>query len=346
MRTALALLAAAYLPVVAVGCTKEEEEKKAEEEVSASAFLGADDFAPGKTNTTDKQDLGGELADNSAAYANDPSGNSLTLAGDDCIETALNAVVANASDHSIAIETTIDIGTCVQQMLAGAFDPDVDATTTVDVATLRLAFAAGCPEGDFSAYDGKTLKELEADGLDNICTAGSSRSFLTNLEMNFGATTAVKQEGQTATVKQMFRALSATAKSTGGACTDELSGDVWSLDGSCISVNRFINKEMTINGEPFGPQGVEDYVRLALNDLKMKNDKESPYFLSGSIDFRVNDWNGKITYTGPTTPPTYSASNGKESATGTLVGASLQRRASRLATKISSFSRKMAGTSY
>lgn len=47
-------------------------------------------------------------------------------------------------------------------------------------------------------------------------------------------------------------------------------------------------------------------------------DRNSTYFSGGTITFQINDWNGTMTYTDPETPPTFTASNGIENASGTF----------------------------
>ena len=49
------------------------------------------------------------------------------------------------------------------------------------------------------------------------------------------------------------------------------------------------------------------------------------YYSSGSINFRIANWSGTMTFRGATTPSTYTASNGSMTITGTLTPATSAR---------------------
>lgn len=52
-------------------------------------------------------------------------------------------------------------------------------------------------------------------------------------------------------------------------------------------------------------------------NITTSDNVNATYFNSGTITFQINDWNGTMTYTGPETVPTYTATNGDEIVNGT-----------------------------
>lgn len=54
-----------------------------------------------------------------------------------------------------------------------------------------------------------------------------------------------------------------------------------------------------------------------LKGVDLKTEDNAEYFSSGVYEFTINDWQGTMVYSGPLTLPTWTASNGSESASGT-----------------------------
>jgi hypothetical protein len=58
------------------------------------------------------------------------------------------------------------------------------------------------------------------------------------------------------------------------------------------------------------------YNSIKFNNVRGK--EGDTFFSSGTAEFELNNWRGKVTFRGTNTPPTWTATNGKDKASGML----------------------------
>ncbi len=305
----------------ASACGKDDSKGDVKAEVSAAAFLAPADVAPGANiKPLDKETAKSTIETDSSLMDDTPDDTTPATGSSKCFEDALNAVKVKSGKTSLAIVATLDLKACLSA--SDDLKSQPDATLTVANATMHLAFGAGCPGEDFAQFDGKTFKEISADGkLDHLCEKGETRSILTNTELSFEFASAATIGTTQVNVKYVSHSTSAQATVAMDACTDKFDGTFWVDTTDCVHSDRSDAKTTTtVTGQAEKVVDSETYSKLLSSGLKSKGGKGSPWYAGGKLAVTYNDWTGVVTYTDAATPPTYTLAKGAESLSGTVVG--------------------------
>ncbi|MGE0174914.1 MAG: hypothetical protein AB7T49_19130 [Oligoflexales bacterium] len=159
-----------------------------------------------------------------------------------------------------------------------------DSDQTTRTLTFETVAKISCAGLDLSQYNGKALEDMP-DETFNTCGPGSKSSFTverTSVEKNL----AESYSGESHSTETETCDFSSTQK----IC--ELTSADTSHSSGNGSIDRYaVKSKISINA-----------TRANGSDL---------YFSGGNATFTFNNWTGTLTYTGATTPPTWTATNNK-----------------------------------
>ncbi|RZA26824.1 MAG: hypothetical protein EOP10_02365 [Proteobacteria bacterium] len=215
-----------------------------------------------------------------------------------CFETQVEDLKLKAVGDTISVDSSVDIGSCLATYYKNLGASEVK----IEKAAYGFYFETSCAGGDYSAANGKNLKDAEAI-FDSDC-----KSTISNLSSTvFTLKGSITVQGQV--IKFDNESTTAISKADGTPCTITLANGVRTENG-CVEVTRTVNA--IDPAENF-------FQKSTSNNLTWTEATPGNYFESGSLSVVVNNWKGTITYSGASTPPTYSITDGTSTETGTLV---------------------------
>lgn len=305
MTTALAALLAASLST----CGKKLElEKETETEAAKLTLLPPDSFLTtaeltkgAKVNAMTKAEAETTIKNEKDLY-DGGSPSTVQIKSDDCISSIMNSIPLKSFGSYIGMGAEADITACAQELFP--------SNITAAPSTLRIAFQWGCDNQDFSSFDGKTYGEL-ALSQEAVCASSTKIDTLLQIKITLAATAGTKFNYE----KQLFIGHS-TAE--GQPCTSTIDGSELKHADGCLFTNKDLDSIYKVNGTSDPDEGAEDFTQLETSSLVSSSGSDNVWFKSGKMKATINNWTGDVTYSNATTAPTYSISNGTETATGSL----------------------------
>ena len=285
-------------------CGKKEEEEKSTKLtlLAPDAFLTATELTKGsKANALTKADAETKIKKEKNLY-DDGSPSLIQVKSEDCISRIMNSIPVKSYGTYIGMGAEADITVCAQELFP--------ANITASPSTLRIAFQWGCDNQDFSSFDGKTYGEL-VQSQDAVCTASTKIDTLLHVRMTLGATSGTSLNYE----KQLFMG---QATAAGQPCTKSIDGSDLKYADGCLFTDRDLESVFKVNGASDPKEGTEDFTQIETSGLVSSSGSNNVWFKSGKMKTTLNNWTGDVTYSNTTTPPTYSISNGTETATGSL----------------------------
>ena len=307
MTTALAALLATSLST----CGKKlelEKEKETETEAAKLTLLPPDSFLTtaeltkgAKVNAMTKAEAETTIKNEKDLY-DGGSPSTVQIKSDDCISSIMNSIPLKSFGSYIGMGAEADITACAQELFP--------SNITAAPSTLRIAFQWGCDNQDFSSFDGKTYGEL-ALSQEAVCASSTKIDTLLQIKITLAATAGTKFNYE----KQLFIGHS-TAE--GQPCTSTIDGSELKHADGCLFTNKDLDSIYKVNGTSDPDEGAEDFTQLETSSLVSSSGSDNVWFKSGKMKATINNWTGDVTYSNATTAPTYSISNGTETATGSL----------------------------
>jgi hypothetical protein len=285
----------------------EEEQEEQDESakltlLSPDSFLTRSELAKGsKVYAITKAEAEATIKNEKDLY-DDGRPSAVQMTSDDCISRIVNSIPVKSYDSYIGMGAEADITVCAQQL----FPSNITAAPSI----LRIAFQWGCDNQDFSSFDGKTYGEL-AQSEDAVCTSSTKIETLLQIKITLAATAGTKLNYE----KQLFIG-HATAE--GKPCTSSIDGSELKHADGCLFTNRDLNSIYKVNGTSDPDEGAENFTQLETSSLVSASGSDNVWFKSGTMKATFNNWTGDVTYTNANTAPTYSITNGTETATGSL----------------------------
>ncbi|RYZ81286.1 MAG: hypothetical protein EOP04_24285 [Proteobacteria bacterium] len=215
-----------------------------------------------------------------------------------CLQVQVEGVKLKAYGDTVSFDATLDAAACI----ASSFKEANATEVKIEKAIISTYLEASCEGKDFSALNGKTLKEA-ATALEGECE-GKITNFESSLSSSKGTITLAGQ-----TIKFDIETTTANSKSDGTACVATIANGVRTENG-CVSVEKTVDAIDPTNNS---------FRKTTSNNLTWNEANPGDYYDSGSFSVVVNNWSGTITYSGATTPPTFSITNGTTTETGTLI---------------------------
>jgi hypothetical protein len=309
MRTQLTTALAALLATSLSTCGKKLElEKEKETEAAKLTLLPPDSFLTtaeltkgSKVNAMTKAEAETTIKNEKDLY-DGGSPSTVQIKSDDCISSIMNSIPLKSFGSYIGMGAEADITACAQELFP--------SNITAAPSTLRIAFQWGCDNQDFSSFDGKTYGEL-ALSQEAVCASSTKIDTLLQIKITLAATAGTKFNYE----KQLFIGHS-TAE--GQPCTSTIDGSELKHADGCLFTNRDLDSIYKVNGTSDPDEGTEDFTQLETSSLVSSSGSDNVWFQSGKMKATLNNWTGDVTYVNPTTAPTYSITNGTETATGSL----------------------------
>lgn len=299
------VLAIVIVASLSVGCG-EKKQKSPAAVISADAFLTSAEISKGaKVNTLTSAQAVTKLKSEDDFYDDGPATLTLKMA-ESCITKIMAALPVKSYGSYAGVGAEVDITSCAQELFN---DPSIKAAPS----SLRLALQAGCNNGDFSSFEGKTFAETY-NIKSTACANATSLTSLLQTRLILAAT--VTKSGATATIED--RDFSSNATASGQPCSETVEGLTTKHADGCLSTRRKVQSVYNINGVPDSKEGTEDFSQLETSSLVSSVGDTNIWYKSGKMKVTLNNWNGDVTYSSTSTAPTYSMSNGTETATGSL----------------------------
>lgn len=304
MRIQLTSVLAAIIATITLSSCGKKDEKSAVNItlLPADPFLAPAELAKGsKVNPLSKTEAEAKIKSEKDLY-DDGNPSLVQLKKEDCITSIMNSIPLKSYGSYIGMGAEADITGCAQE----SFGPEVTAAPS----TLRIAFQWGCDNQDFSSFDGKTYGEL-SQSEEAVCTTATKINSLLHVRMILAA----KRGSDFDYEKRLFMG---KATATGQPCTSAVDGTVLKHADGCFFTNRDVNSIYKVSGASKPEEGFEDFSQLETSNLVSANGSTNVWFQSGKMKAILNNWTGEVTYSSATTAPTYSISNGPDTATGTI----------------------------
>ena len=252
--------------------------------VPNGAFLTASVFqAPASITQSPQTELISSINSESDLMQKSPSSSSTSA----CNQQFRNGTVITANAGSMTITYSQDVTSCMQGSMS--------AGNTVANMALKLYMYVECPGTDLSSYNGKTLAALPNNSVP--CPGASSgvynSSMTGHLNISSGGTTGAYD----------VSVQDATMAPDGSKCIVTKTGNAL-VENNCYKVHRtdFTNVTGGIGSMPshFALYQLQNVQYLQMND---------PYYSSGVIAFRIDNWQGQMMYSGATIAPRWTASS-------------------------------------
>ncbi len=209
-----------------------------------------------------------------------------------CLKKLLETSSIEASGNMVTLNKTIDTSSCYIELLNG-----LGGIGTQVNASASFHSVIECSGVDVGIYNGKKPNEFDANA---VCVNGYK-----HLEHSRSKSTATSMvSGKPVDIK--YSDLSAKSDSNNEMCVVTSANGVFSETG-CVE----IEKAQDVGAEPYS-----DYTKRQHKDLSWTLQSTSAWYASGSMDLFINNWTGKISYSGFDKPPTFTMTDGKDTIDG------------------------------
>ena len=285
----------------------ESSPKQSDADAAAGEFLSPDDLKmTANVSTLSTFDVKSKLETALNFYDHNPK-----PSAQDCYTNLLNSSTVSASASMIEFHAGLDATACFQQSMKSS-----TAILTVNSAKVYVAASLGFDGSDLSQYNGKTFSEiLNKTSSAATCDHATTISKMMKLKLSVDVSGTVGTS--TVTMKIMGYQSNSTADLK--PCTAKLAGDVATFNDGCLEVSRTVTTEARVDGKPSSSEGKEDGMSLTYRGLQSAKGHNT-WYKGGSMDVILNGWTGAVTYTSPTTAPTYKLAKAGQTVSGTITG--------------------------
>ncbi len=281
------------------GTDSADEKKKNDSGGSPKGFLTSSDLAEDNAaETVSEYDIRNLISTSSYFYNEYPEPAATEESEEEkTCTSSIDSAKAEATKTSLKIEVTDN------QYKCGVLNESAKKST------FRLLMAFGCSSGDFSAWNGKTMAEIEAEqaGVSSNfpCESGTGYTIY-NLKMDFVGEFDVGGGGVLTSVDS--KAISGQMTASGEACAFSIKDKVMSFSNGCMV---FDNSLTVIDGAKTASRTMLEY-----HDITAE--KGEKFYTSGVIKGTMAGWTGTVTFNKAAGVPTYSFSNGETTVTGEI----------------------------
>lgn len=334
LRNSRAITLCLVAPLIFASCSEEEEANtRATEPDQPEHFLKSTDFS----RTEDQQvieaaEVKDELREDEDLWLNQPEedeGDDSDYINEDCVNKTFQL---KGGKKSLTTVVNADLKECVDankmaQSFTKSFGSDnqpVEAVTgDLKKYQSRLSLWGTCAnEVDFTEFDGKTFADIDEEKLE-AKDCGSSESWQ---EQSFDLELTVRFTTGTTQFRLEFSTSSKSANYEnvlGTPCKRAVSADKIESVDNCTEESAGQSTFKLYTVETNGETAVIDrkettYTKATTNQITAPEKSEDPWFSSGTIAYILGNWQGTITYSGPTTAPKYSMTFAGETAEGDL----------------------------
>lgn len=275
--------------------------------LTADSFITAGELSKGsRVNPIVKSEVASELNDVSDFYDDEPSKFAEFTEDDDCVGKLMNEQKVTSYGAYVGVGVEMDVTQCFKELRE---DPNTNSLSVM----MRLAFQVGCDNQDFASFDGKTFGEVVAIDKSS-CHNATQRTYLSNVR--FVTKIKSSEDGIDYDAENIAYFVKATAD--GKPCTETVRDNVLLTSDGCLITERKFWSGMKVNGKPTEKEGTEDFTQLEMIGITSAAGDSNAWYQSGKMKTTLNNWTGDVIYSGTTTAPTYSLTNGSETATGSL----------------------------
>jgi hypothetical protein len=179
----------------------------------------------------------------------------------------------------------------------------IDITSSATQAHLKGEFR--CPNQKLNITDEALKQKLfNSDSLGNLDYSCNEHEFRMQMEMNLSISFIHPETGNDETISTEIKTFSG-AEVNGQLLACRVDEVGRSYDDSCaeLSIEKIKNS--------YDDSEEHSYEELRFQGLRYTNNTD-PYYSSGEILFKVNDWTGKVIYTDGYTNPNFTAKRGDE----------------------------------
>lgn len=314
--------------LAAFGCNGEKKDDASNSSVS-DAFLKLTDFDSTKVDSIDKLELSIQINQDSSFMANEADETSNTSEDEEsCFNKKLADTVVTATQTSLTLGYQFDWGSCLME--------DYSTPEIKELATLKEAIGfvkyyfkfvnANCQTNELSKYNGKKMSDLP-EGDEPICNGAIPETVIMNAEITQRVLLANPATSEAIIIHTLSR--SATMKADGTACDKISDGTNTTLVSDCHTIHQTIVLSDDTRG--FASSYNENISRAGLASSPVAT---NVYYTAGKISFNIEGWKGDMTYTNGTTAPTWQATNGSATASGTYFSTEESTSFNRLAQKM------------
>lgn len=271
-----------------ISCGDEETSEVEELKPITSAFLVAADFTPANVADIEAYELYEELQEADFLYTNKPESSS---AADDksdaCIEEKLGKIKAKASGDTVTLGAHVDMASC--------FTSD-DSGISIDGANFKFFFQLVCPGEDLSVLEGTSLSDDVLVEFD--CKAGT-------ILRNMGGTIAVSGSSDDSTFAASSTLASYEGNSPTAGCEYSQAADIITQNDGCKAVDLLEPTRLVFDGVETELEGA-DITDFTASGVTYVDNETAVWRTSGTINGRVNNWNGNVVFGGDAVNPSYT----------------------------------------
>ena len=213
----------------------------------------------------------------------------------DSVFTAPKVVAAG---NAIIVSATLDIKSCSNETAAAATPP---SDLQLKSAIVKIYSRTECTGKDLSSYNGKTVGQIEDLNLQTFCTSGYSVVSNSRSDLEIVSQTDTTYSFKTTTID-------AFGTADNGPCATTITSGTFKQTG-CVEISKSISS---------GSNESVEYRKVTQKDLTWTASTADTWYKSGTMDVILNDWTGTVTFSGATTPPTYSFKKGSATVNGTV----------------------------
>ncbi|RYZ55797.1 MAG: hypothetical protein EOP07_13540 [Proteobacteria bacterium] len=217
-----------------------------------------------------------------------------------CSTEQISQTTISVVGNSLRVARTFNTAQCYIDFLNG-----IGAINSTVAASASVYSEIVCTGVDVSSFNGTKAQDFDPN---TICVNGYS--YLENIRATSNAT--ANYQGQPVTIAYSSISAKSTADNQPCVVTVGLSGF---YETGCIEIESVIDT---------GTEPYVDYLKRTHKDLVWSKEPTTDWYTSGSMDLAINNWTGAITYSGATSSPTYSLSNGTETLTGSFTATALR----------------------
>jgi hypothetical protein len=254
--------------------------------VPEHGFLTAIDMTkPATVELIPQANLAAKLAGSDVFYYGKGSSAGGTLA--QCVFRPLDGYAATATSSSVTFSADVTVGQC-----------SVGQGYALKGGTLKVLLNFTCGAGNLSQFNGAKWRDISS--LDLACPSGTG-TVLRNAKFTG---TIVNDKNLDIPTEMVW----GMATSGSEACGFSVTGLNRTFDDGCV---KFYRSSMNM------PTGLlADFISGSFRNIVA--DHGGRFFSKGQMETVANNWSGTVTYSGPSTSPTYQMSGNGANATGQI----------------------------
>lgn len=293
--------------LMAVGCAKEKEEPKVD---PPSSLFETADLEAGTVGQIPANEISGYVS--GAAYAlSEEQDVGVSLDDEEdaagaCMRAKLEALTFSSDKANAMIDSTVDIKDCK------VLDEE-DRAYQYDVAEVKVLAWFGCKNDDIEDLDGHAWSESKGSiPAFAYCKSEEDLQMMVNADFNLTAT--AENEGQKLTLSA--RRIMATQTKDGDPCAATYADANWTWTDGCTLFDRLYLKG-DVDGQAV-ELGGESYLSAEYKSIVQSHDPH-PFFESGQVALKIDNWTGTMTYAGGSSAPTWEMTDGSTTKQGSIM---------------------------